>query len=72
MKKFVIKKTVQKRRDLVAESKTAKKRKKKNAEFMTMWHLNFYNLNFHVLQPTSMSHQTSKGSITIWTLLMIL
>ena len=50
MKKFVIKRTVQKKRDLVAENKTAKKRKRKSVGFMTMWHSSFYNLNSHVLQ----------------------
>lgn len=36
MRKFVIKKTVQNKRDSVAENKTVKKRKRKSVEFMTM------------------------------------
>lgn len=36
MRKFVIKKTVKNKRDLVEGSKTAKKRKRKSVEFMTM------------------------------------
>jgi hypothetical protein len=72
MKKFVTKKIVKNKKVLVIDSKIVKNSKRKNAKFMTMWHLSFWNQNSHVLGLISMNHQISKENIFTWILLMTL
>lgn len=41
MRKFVTKKIAKNKKVLVIDSKIVKNSKRKNAKFMTMWHLSF-------------------------------